>query len=99
MPGWNYTVRLYRPRVEILDGTWKFPEAKPTSKVCYWHEADMKQCSSEVRFQANFGRAGTWYWVDWWDTRARKHGKHVDYGRMDTLPKWQSPRYLRWRRT
>ena len=22
----------------------------------------MKQCSSEVRFQANFGRAGTWYW-------------------------------------
>jgi hypothetical protein len=31
MPGWNYTVRLYRPRVEILDGTWKFPEAKPTS--------------------------------------------------------------------
>ena len=27
--GWNYTVRLYRPRKEILDGTWKFPEAKP----------------------------------------------------------------------
>src|SRR4026208_1121061 len=24
--GWNYTVRLYRPRPEILDGTWKFPE-------------------------------------------------------------------------
>ena len=29
MPGWNYTVRLYRPRDEILNGTWKFPEAKP----------------------------------------------------------------------
>src|SRR5262249_27631515 len=29
VPGWNYTVRLYRPRKEILDGTWKFPEAKP----------------------------------------------------------------------
>jgi hypothetical protein len=27
--GWNYTVRLYRPRPEILNGTWKFPEAKP----------------------------------------------------------------------
>ena len=27
-PGWNYTVRLYRPRKEILDGTWKFPEAR-----------------------------------------------------------------------
>lgn len=29
--GWNYTVRLYRPRPEILNGTWKFPEAKPVS--------------------------------------------------------------------
>jgi para-nitrobenzyl esterase len=29
MPGWNYTVRLYRPRKEILDGKWKFPEAQP----------------------------------------------------------------------
>jgi len=29
--GWNYTVRLYRPRPEILDGTWKFPEAEPAS--------------------------------------------------------------------
>lgn len=29
MPGWNYGVRMYRPRKEILDGTWKFPEAKP----------------------------------------------------------------------
>jgi hypothetical protein len=28
-PGWNYIVRLYRPRKEILDGTWKFPEPQP----------------------------------------------------------------------
>ncbi|MGC4075024.1 MAG: DUF1254 domain-containing protein [Nibricoccus sp.] len=28
-PGWNYTVRLYRPRKAILDGTWKFPEPQP----------------------------------------------------------------------
>jgi hypothetical protein len=27
-PGWNYLVRLYRPRPEILDGTWKFPESQ-----------------------------------------------------------------------
>ena len=27
--GWNYTVRLYRPRAEILEGKWKFPEPKP----------------------------------------------------------------------
>lgn len=31
-PGWNYIVRLYRPRKEILDGTWKFPEATVTLK-------------------------------------------------------------------
>ena len=29
MPGWNYMVRLYRPRQEILDGTWTFPQAQP----------------------------------------------------------------------
>jgi hypothetical protein len=28
-PGWNYLVRMYRPRKEILDGTWKFPAAQP----------------------------------------------------------------------
>lgn len=26
--GWNYTVRLYRPRAEILNDSWKFPEPK-----------------------------------------------------------------------
>ena len=26
MPGWNYTVRLYQPREEILNGSWRFPE-------------------------------------------------------------------------
>ncbi len=28
-PGWNYTVRLYRPRAALLDGRWTFPEAVP----------------------------------------------------------------------
>jgi len=28
MEGWNYTVRLYRPRPEILDGSWSFPAAE-----------------------------------------------------------------------
>lgn len=27
--GWNYTVRLFRPRLEILEGSWKFPLARP----------------------------------------------------------------------
>ena len=31
MKGWNYTVRLYRPREAILDGKWKFPEARPVN--------------------------------------------------------------------
>jgi hypothetical protein len=29
MAGWNYMVRLYRPRPEILDGSWRFPQAIP----------------------------------------------------------------------
>jgi hypothetical protein len=29
MRGWNYWVRLYRPRAEILNGRFKFPEAQP----------------------------------------------------------------------
>jgi len=28
-PGWNYMVRLYRPRQDILNGTWSFPVAEP----------------------------------------------------------------------
>ena len=29
MEGWNYTVRLYRPRAEVLDGSWTFPSLEP----------------------------------------------------------------------
>lgn len=29
MAGWNYMVRLYRPRAEILNGAWAFPLAQP----------------------------------------------------------------------
>jgi hypothetical protein len=27
--GWNYAVRMYQPRKEILDGTWTFPSVEP----------------------------------------------------------------------
>ena len=27
--GWNYAVRLYQPKREIIDGKWRFPEAQP----------------------------------------------------------------------
>ena len=26
VPGWNYFVRLYRPRPPVLNGSWTFPE-------------------------------------------------------------------------
>lgn len=28
-PGWNYAVRMYSPREEILDGAWTFPKPEP----------------------------------------------------------------------
>jgi hypothetical protein len=28
-PGWNYLVRLYRPKPEVLNGAWTFPEPQP----------------------------------------------------------------------
>jgi hypothetical protein len=28
-PGWNATIRMYRPRAEILRGNWKFPDLQP----------------------------------------------------------------------
>jgi len=31
LAGWNYMVRLYRPRAEILNGKWKLPEAQPAT--------------------------------------------------------------------
>ncbi len=29
MEGWNYAVRMYQPRKEILEGEWVFPSVKP----------------------------------------------------------------------
>lgn len=29
MPGWNYAIRMYRPRQAVLNGSWRFPEAVP----------------------------------------------------------------------
>lgn len=33
MEGWNYIVRLYQPRQEILDGKWVFPQPEPLAKA------------------------------------------------------------------
>ncbi|WP_291180874.1 DUF1254 domain-containing protein [Hyphomicrobium sp.] len=33
MPGWNYTVRLYRPHAEILNRSWTFPEPQPLTPM------------------------------------------------------------------
>jgi hypothetical protein len=32
MKGWNYMVRLYRPKADVLAGKWKFPEAEPVNR-------------------------------------------------------------------
>jgi hypothetical protein len=29
MDGWNFMIRLYRPRAEIVNGTWTFPTITP----------------------------------------------------------------------
>ncbi|NWD08379.1 DUF1254 domain-containing protein [Pseudomonas gingeri] len=31
-PGWNYTVRLYQPRDEVLNGQWHFPKPQPVER-------------------------------------------------------------------
>ena len=28
-PGWNYAIRMYEPRAEILDSSWSFPRPRP----------------------------------------------------------------------
>ncbi|MER9874573.1 DUF1214 domain-containing protein [Mesorhizobium sp. M0195] len=33
MPAWNYMVRLYRPRPELLNGIWRFPESHLVNRV------------------------------------------------------------------
>ena len=64
--GWNYMVRLYRPRAEILSGKWKFPEALPVSLMsafgtkwtfhlrsamsAFGGKADINERQSHVRF-------------------------------------------------
>jgi len=30
-PGWNYIVRMYRPKPAVIDGTWTFPRPKPAA--------------------------------------------------------------------
>ena len=30
-PGWNYAIRMYQPRPEILDGSWTFPKIVPSN--------------------------------------------------------------------
>jgi len=34
-PGWNYTVRMYRPQKPILNGSWQFPIAEPVKSTTH----------------------------------------------------------------
>jgi hypothetical protein len=52
--GWNYMVRLYRPRAEVLDGTWKFPGAQPANqasllKACFGSRASFRRRRANSR--------------------------------------------------
>ena len=40
-PGWNYWVRLYRPRKEVMNGSWTFPEAQPVTQLQPWAEREV----------------------------------------------------------
>ena len=52
-PGWNYTARLYRPRQQILNGSWTFPEAESADEV--W----LTQMRSLPRTQLREGQGGS----------------------------------------
>jgi hypothetical protein len=43
-PGWNYMVRLYRPRADVLNGSWTFPQAQRQAE-----RADVRQAARDVR--------------------------------------------------
>ena len=40
--GWNYLVRLYRPRGEVLDATWHFPAVDTVGDRASDLEGDME---------------------------------------------------------
>jgi hypothetical protein len=40
-PGWNYIVRMYQPKQEIVYGTWSFPKAQPTRECAKSMRVDM----------------------------------------------------------
>ena len=56
MKGWNYMVRLYRPRAELLNGSWMFPEASPVGVDEPTHEkrtagnGSLRNCGGAFRY-------------------------------------------------
>jgi hypothetical protein len=54
MAGWNYMVRLYRPRPEILDGSWKFPDAEPVQQGIFelpvYFRSSKRQLNREIKY-------------------------------------------------
>lgn len=55
MAGWNYLVRLYRPRPEILDGDWTFPKAQPVEGAVLPEKARKVAWQIAVRKRLRFG--------------------------------------------
>jgi hypothetical protein len=34
-PGWNYAIRMYEPRTETLDGSWRFPVLQRSTDIVH----------------------------------------------------------------
>ena len=62
MPGWNYMVRLYRPRAEILNGTWKFPEAQAVRIEGGWIGVGLGRDAQESAMTAIQNGGFDWLW-------------------------------------
>ena len=54
--GWNYLVRLYRPRQEILNGTWTFPSCNRRRED--GQQDDMKHAMAKNRWRLDHHRNG-----------------------------------------
>jgi hypothetical protein len=55
-PGWNYVVRLYQPREEIINGSWTFPDPVPLQLLCLI-SPDPEPEYPEALFYAHHGEA------------------------------------------
>lgn len=96
MPGWNYIVRLYRPRKEILDGTWKFPASEPVGVqgsnsmldgpwvLAKLNGKPVAGRDISLEFDATAGRASGSTGVNRWSGSYKLSGQSIEFGPLIT---------------